>query len=249
VNAPLNLTHRPSPNFNERAVGKQIDYIIFHYTGMHNAAAALERLCDPAAQVSAHYLIHLDGRVVQLVAEEDRAWHAGKSSWRGETDINSCSIGIELVNKGHEFGYRPFPKKQLAALRLLTADIMRRQSITPHNVLGHSDIAPQRKDDPGELFPWHELAADGIGIWPKVTAANRAAAAQLSLLEIQKMLALIGYDCPQDGDYTPAMRRVLLAFQRHWYPRNLTGTIEVETTARVTSLYRALAMVLASGRS
>ena len=153
-----------SPNFNDRADGIKLAYIILHYTGMKDAASALERLCDPAAQVSAHYMIDEDGSVIQLVDEAKRAWHAGKSFWRGITDMNSASIGIELVNPGHEFGYRPFPAAQITALKKLLHEIIARHGMNRKScLLGHSDIAPTRKQDPGELFPWEELAKDGLG--------------------------------------------------------------------------------------
>jgi N-acetylmuramoyl-L-alanine amidase len=152
------LVHReePSPNFNERRL--PVSMVVLHYTGMQSAAKALERLKDPAAEVSAHYLIDEDGTVVRLVDESKRAWHAGRSFWRGITDVNSASVGIELVNPGHEFGYRPFPDAQMEALVPLLGDIVRRHDIPRANVVGHSDVAPARKTDPGELFDWDMLA-------------------------------------------------------------------------------------------
>ena len=146
--------HRPSPNFGPRAPDKPIDILLIHYTGMESAEAALDRLCDPAAQVSAHYLIEEDGTIWSLVDEQHRAWHAGIAYWAGETDINSRSIGIELVNPGHELGYRPFPMPQMEALAGLAREILARHTIPNHRVLGHSDVAPERKCDPGELFDW-----------------------------------------------------------------------------------------------
>ena len=144
-----------------------IDMLVLHYTGMRSAAEALRRLTSPEAAVSAHYLIDEDGAVWRLVPEERRAWHAGVSYWRGRRDINSASIGIELVNPGHEFGYRAFPEAQVAALEVLCRDVLSRYQIPPRHVLGHSDVAPARKDDPGELFPWRRLARAGIGLWPE----------------------------------------------------------------------------------
>ena len=149
-----------SPNFNERIGYVAPTMIVIHYTGMKTAQDALERLCDPAAEVSAHYVIDEDGTLYQLVEEDKRAWHAGVSEWEGETDINSASIGIELVNPGHEFGYREFPPEQMEALSELCKDIMARHDIG--TVLGHSDVAPERKQDPGELFDWGWLAEQGI---------------------------------------------------------------------------------------
>lgn len=151
-----------SPNFGKRRNGVKPSLIVLHYTGMKTAEEALARLCDPAAEVSAHYMVYEDGRVVQLVDEAMRAWHAGVSCWGEITDVNSYSIGIEMVNPGHEFGYRAFPRAQIDAVKALCRDIMARWDITPEGVLGHSDVAPERKQDPGELFPWDELEAEGL---------------------------------------------------------------------------------------
>jgi len=207
------MIHTPSPNFGPRPVG--IDMLVLHYTGMTSAAAALARLCDPAAEVSAHYLVDEDGTVHAMVAEEMRAWHAGRSWWRGETDVNSRSIGIELVNPGHEFGYRPFPPAQIAALVDLAQGILARHPIPPRNVVGHADVAPSRKQDPGELFPWATLAAAGIGLWPEPDAATDDAVA---------MLEAYGYDT---SDPTAA----ITAFQRHFRPARVDGVVDGETVA------------------
>jgi N-acetylmuramoyl-L-alanine amidase len=152
----VSIVETPSPNFNERQL--PVSMIVLHYTGMQSAEAALARLTDPAAEVSAHYLIDEDGTIHRLVSEDKRAWHAGQSHWRGITDINSASIGIELVNPGHEFGYREFAPAQIEALIPLLSEIKDRYEITRGNIVGHSDIAPTRKQDPGELFPWAQLA-------------------------------------------------------------------------------------------
>ena len=150
------MIETPSPNFDARTL--PISMIVLHYTGMPNAADAITRLTDAEAKVSSHYLIAEDGQVMRLVAEENRAWHAGRSHWRQVNDVNSASVGIEIVNPGHEFGYRPFPDAQIEALIPLMADIQARYAITRGNIVGHSDIAPARKQDPGELFPWARLA-------------------------------------------------------------------------------------------
>ena len=178
------LVHReePSPNFNERRL--PVSMIVLHYTGMQSAAEALERLKDPAAEVSAHYLIDEDGTVIRLVDEAKRAWHAGRSFWRGITDVNSASVGIELVNPGHEFGYRPFPDAQMEALVPLLADIVRRHDIPRANVVGHSDVAPARKIDPGELFDWDMLARYNLTLprpHPKSTWSSGATVRRLAL--------------------------------------------------------------------
>ncbi|HEX2479239.1 MAG TPA: N-acetylmuramoyl-L-alanine amidase, partial [Geminicoccaceae bacterium] len=156
-----------SPNADDRPSWCAVDTLILHYTGMPTAAAALARLRDPDAKVSAHYLIDEDGDVVHLVPEERRAWHAGVSSWAGRARLNDCSIGIELVNPGHEWGYRPFTDAQYDACVELCRAILARWPIAPRGVLAHSDVAPARKQDPGELFDWARLAAAGVGLWPQ----------------------------------------------------------------------------------
>jgi len=213
-----------SPNFQPRPAGTRIDMLVIHYTGMLSARAALERLCDPAAEVSAHYLIDEEGAVVALVEEENRAWHAGLSSWRGEANVNSRSIGIELVNPGHEFGYRPFPPAQMAALAHLAHGILARWPIPARNVVGHADVAPRRKQDPGELFDWSWLAQRGIGLWPEPGQAAGEAAA---------LLADYGYDITDPG-------AALVAFQRHFRPSICDGVADAETLARLNGLVTLL---------
>lgn len=217
-----------SPNFNARRKAK-ISHLVLHYTGMETAAAAIARLCDPAAEVSAHYVVEENGRVTQLVDEAQRAWHAGKSFWAGEDDINSSSIGIEMVNPGHEFGYREFPKKQIKAVVELCRGIMTRYpAITANHVLAHSDIAPARKMDPGELFPWKELATSGVGLYPP----DELDADPLPYNEFTVAERLAAYG------YNPAeMPRVLItAFQRHFRPAQITGVWDDECQARLSWL-------------
>ena len=199
-----------SPNFQPRPEGAIIDMLVIHYTGMPSAQAALDRLCDPAAEVSAHYLIDETGEVHALVDEENRAWHAGVSSWRGSAGVNSRSIGIELVNPGHEWGYRPFPAAQMAALADLAHGILARWPIPARNVVGHSDVAPRRKQDPGELFDWYWLAQRGIGLWPKPGPSMTGEAA------------------------------ALLAFQRHFRPLSCDGVADAETLALLNGLMTLL---------
>jgi len=212
----------PSPNFGPRK--GEIDMLVLHYTGMTSAEAALARLCDSKAEVSAHYLIDEDGSVHALVEEGMRAWHAGRSWWRGEADVNSRSIGIELVNPGHEFGYRPFPQAQIAALVGLAQGILSRHPIPPRNVVGHADVAPSRKQDPGELFPWEALADQGIGLWPETAEANGEAVV---------MLAEYGYD-------TTDPAAAMVAFQRHFRPGRVDGVADAETAALLAGLLRAV---------
>jgi len=235
----LQIAQHPSPNFNDRDTAVALRYVVLHYTGMKNGQAALERLCDKTAEVSAHYMIDEDGRTTQLVDESKRAWHAGSSAWQGVTDMNSASIGIELVNPGHQFGYRQFPSAQIEALKeLLLAIFARHRLSATTSLLAHSDIAPERKEDPGELFPWRELALQGFGLWPAPQSVDYGHADDD---EIQAMLRGIGYPCPDTGHYDRATRAALLAFQRRFEPDNLTGTPEKETTARLRALSRELA--------
>jgi N-acetylmuramoyl-L-alanine amidase len=215
----VKLVSRPSPNHNDRG-GAAVDLLVLHYTGMTSGAAAIDRLCDPAAKVSAHYTIDEDGTVYRHVPEERRAWHAGLSHWAGTDDVNSCSIGIELVNPGHEYGYREFPEAQVAALIELCNGILQRHAIPASRVLGHSDVAPARKDDPGELFPWQRLAKAGIGVWPAATQSDLGAEA----------LTRYGYDpnVPQG--------KVITAFQRHFRPSKLDGEWDSECGGLLASL-------------
>ena len=220
------LVHRqmPSPNFNAREL--PVSMIVLHYTGMESADEALERLCSEEAGVSAHYLIDEGGLVTQMVAEENRAWHAGKSYWRGITDVNSASVGIELVNPGHEFGYRDFPEAQIEALLPLLSDIKKRHGVSRSNVVGHSDIAPARKTDPGELFPWERLARHKLAI-----PAPRPSLRLVFDNDGAFYLALerFGYDIT-DG---PAAVR---AFERRWRPERITGEIDGEISALLFEL-------------
>ena len=220
------LIHRdsPSPNWNERKL--PVSLVVLHYTGMETAEAALARMCDPAAEVSAHYMIEEDGTVHRRVAEEHRAWHSGRSYWRGITDINSASIGIELVNPGHEHGYRPFPEAQMEALIPLLAGIMARHNIDPAGVLGHSDVAPARKEDPGELFEWEVLARYGLALptpKPRIRLLHDNPGAFFLSLE------RFGYDIT-DG------RAAVRAFQRRFRPRILDGELDGEVGALLFEL-------------
>jgi N-acetylmuramoyl-L-alanine amidase len=235
------MIRRPSPNFDRRTLA--VDMIVLHYTGMRTAAAALRRLCDPKAKVSAHYLIDEKGRTFVLVPEENRAWHAGQSSWHGVTDINSCSIGIELANPGHDFGYRAFPEPQMRSLEALAAEVVNRHDISPARVLGHSDVAPERKSDPGELFDWRRLARRGIGLWPEASSAAPPPAGidegdrdQVAFLQAQLQTA--GYGIAVDGHFGPQTRAVVLAFQRHFRPQRVDGRADGETLAALDGWLR-----------
>jgi N-acetylmuramoyl-L-alanine amidase len=199
--------------------------LILHYTGMQTGAAAVERLCDPAAQVSAHYVVEEDGRVFNLVAEEQRAWHAGVSFWRGRSGLNDGAVGVEIVNPGHEWGYRAFPRAQMVAVRDLCLGIIGRHGIVARNVVAHSDVAPNRKQDPGELFDWRFLAAAGVGLWTDAFAPSQNVAADL---------AEIGYDMRH------GWRDVVTAFQRHFLPGTVTGEVCAQTAGRAAAVVNLL---------
>jgi N-acetylmuramoyl-L-alanine amidase len=239
----MNVILAPSSNFDARTGPP--DMLILHYTGMQTGAAALQRLADPAARVSAHYLVEEDGRVFGLVPEERRAWHAGKSFWRGETDINARSIGIEIVNPGHEFGYRPFPKPQIEAVIALVTDIRGRWSIENARILGHSDVAPERKEDPGELFPWRWLAEAGHGLWAEPAPAPGSPLAEgdegPGVFALQAGLTRLGYDSAPSGTYDAATSTIVRAFQRHWRPSGVDGVADGETRARLIALLKLAA--------
>jgi len=231
------LFDRPSPNFDARPDGAAIDMLVLHYTGMKTAEEALARLCDPEAKVSAHYTIDRDGRTYAHVPEEGRAWHAGVSFWAGERNINGCSIGVELVNPGHEFGYEPFPETQIAALIDLAGEIMSRHAIAPARVLGHSDVAPARKEDPGELFPWPQLADFGIGIWPFVPH-GRGPVPEDRDAAFARGLRQFGYGFAPDAD--APLEKAVAAFQRHWRPAKVDGVIDEESAYRLGVLLDSL---------
>jgi N-acetylmuramoyl-L-alanine amidase len=208
----LKIIDLASPNHDARPATAAIDMLVLHYTGMKTAEAALARLCDPAAKVSAHYTIDRDGCVYSHVPEDRRAWHAGVSFWAGERNVNGRSIGIELVNPGHEFGYEAFPDEQIEALIELSKDILSRHPIPPHRVLGHSDIAPMRKIDPGELFPWIWLAEEGVGLWPDAHALGEP---------LETALAHFGYGFHPRADVL--LDDAVTAFQRHFRPSGING--------------------------
>ncbi|WP_123691767.1 N-acetylmuramoyl-L-alanine amidase [Allostella humosa] len=225
----MRLIERPSPNHGPRLGDGVVDILVLHYTGMRSAGAALELLCDPAAQVSAHYLIAQDGTVHRMVAEDRRAWHAGRSWWQGETDVNSRSIGIELENPGHYWGYVPFPAAQMATLVALCTGVLARHPIPPGRVVGHSDIAPRRKQDPGELFDWPALAQAGIGRWPPALDLPAPDAPPFPAEEGMARLAALGYELDD-----PAA--TVTAFQRRYRPAVVDGRLDAETLWRIARL-------------
>ena len=231
----------PSPNHDART--SRIDILLLHYTGMQTAQEALARLTDREAGVSSHYFVDEDGRIDQLVPEARRAWHAGASSWKGETDINARSVGIEIVNPGHQNGYRDFPDVQIDAVIALCRDILARRHIRRERVLGHSDVAPTRKDDPGEKFPWARLAAAGVGLWiePSPIVGGRTLSANdrgSDVEQFQKQLARFGYDLKVSGFYDDNTRSVVTAFQRHFRPERVDGLADVSTRDTLARLMK-----------
>lgn len=243
------VVDRPSPNRDERpADASPIDTLVLHYTGMVSAEAALERMTDPAARVSAHWCVGEDGTLWRLVSEERRAWHAGLSEWRDRRSVNDRSIGIELVNPGHEHGYRPFPPAQMDALLDLARAIVARHPIDPRNVVAHSDIAPTRRQDPGELFDWARLAQAGIGIWPEDAAppvqaehALREGDSGAAVRLHQERLRAVGYGFVADGEFGATTAAVVRAFQRHYRQARIDGEIDAGTAAVIGQVH-ALAL-------
>lgn len=232
----------PSPNHNERS--RPISAIILHYTGMPTAAGALERLCCPEAEVSAHYFVHEDGEILQLAPEDRRAWHAGESYWAGETDMNSASVGIEIAHPGHA-DPRAFPARQIDAVAALCRDICARRAIRPERVLAHSDIAVSRKIDPGEFFPWDELARQGVGHFVAPAAVTSGAAlaegaAGEEVASLQRSLAAYGYRVAATGFYNRDTANVVEAFQRHFRPQLVDGRADASTRRTLSDLLAAL---------
>jgi N-acetylmuramoyl-L-alanine amidase len=241
---------RVSPNFGPRREVLRPDMILLHYTGMESAEAAEAWLCDPASEVSAHYLVHEDGRIVQMVREADRAWHAGRGSWRGRTDVNSLSVGIEIANPGHAFGYPDFPDGQVESVIALCRGIASRHAIPPERVLAHSDTAPGRKVDPGEKFPWARLAAAGVGHWtePATIGGGRFLAEGdrgAPVEALQSMLAIYGYGVDISGRFDTTTRIVVEAFQRHFRPARVDGVADRSTIETLHCLLSGLSGVVA----
>ena len=238
---------RLSPNHGERKLGGKPDMIVLHYTGMADAEAAVAKLCSPASEVSAHYVVMEDGYIIQCVPEVRRAWHAGSAVWEGESDINSCSIGIEIANPGHSHGYPDFPKRQIAAVTALCRSIFTRYRIPAWRVLGHSDVAPARKQDPGEKFPWRTLRDAGIGLWVKPapivggTPTFMFGENDPAITEVQMLLAKYGYDIPASGSFDSDTRHVVAAFQRHFRPARVDGAADPSTIVTLKALVAARA--------
>ena len=233
---------RPSPNHSEGKDGVLPDMIVLHYTGIRDNEAAIMQLCSPASEVSAHYVVLQDGYIVQLVAESRRSWHAGVSSWAGESDMNSCSIGIEIANPGHDHGYPDFPRRQVAAVTALCRSIFTRHQVPLDRVLAHSDVAPARKQDPGEKFPWKLLADSGIGLWVNPAPITQSEPIYVlgetnpAIEEIQRLLARYGYGVTATGYLDGTTRDAVAAFQRHFRPIRVDGVVDVSTTATLKAL-------------
>ena len=230
---------RASPNHGVRAGGRRPDCLVLHYTGMRDGPSAIDRLCDPASEVSCHYVVTEAGDLLQLVADDRRAWHAGRSFWQGETDLNSASIGIEIVNGGHDFGLPHFPDVQIAAVIALCRDLIARHAIRPERILAHSDIAPSRKRDPGERFPWQRLADAGVGLWPIAAAIQGAP----DVTTVQAQLIALGYALSATGNFDDATVTVLRAFQRRYRPERIDGIADAETAGLLDAVLRLHGLV------
>lgn len=235
------LMLRPSPNFDSRQ-GQPIDMLVFHYTDMLSEEAAIAHLSDQGAKVSAHYVVSESGAVTPMVEEENRAWHAGESHWRGHNNINARSVGIEIVNPGHSHGYRVFPPAQMEAVLKLSLDICARHQIPPRNVVGHSDVAFLRKMDPGELFDWPFLARHGVGIFPfdaKPMPGRELKRGDtgVPVMKLQTALANWGYGLKLDGDYGVKTEQCVIAFQRHYRPGTLDGVWDNECAGLLAALH------------
>lgn len=236
----------PSPNFDERK-GAPPDILLLHYTGMKTGEAALTRLTSAESKVSSHYVVFEEGRIVQCVPEDKRAWHAGKSSWAGETDINSRSIGIEIVNPGHEFGYADFPLRQIAAVISLAKSILKRHpAIVPERVLAHSDVAPSRKQDPGEKFPWDLLADSGVGHWVRAAPLKVTGMTLMTgytgdtVSRLQRLLRSYGYGIDETGVYDDVTHDVVAAFQRHFRQARVDGVADPSTLMTLRALVETI---------
>src|ERR1700689_5073492 len=231
----------PSPNHGERKDGRRPDLILLHYTGMQHSNVALALLTRAGSEVSAHYFVFEDGRVVQTVEESRRAWHAGVSCWAGETDINSCSIGIEIANPGHDYDYPDFPARQIAAVTALCRGILPRHEIPPERILAHSDVAPARKQDPGEKFPWRTLHDSGVGHWVKPAKITDGPLLALgdrgdAVAAMQRSLSEYGYGVAVNGNYDSVMHETVAAFQRHFRPDRVDGVWDASTRATLQDL-------------
>jgi N-acetylmuramoyl-L-alanine amidase len=239
--SPLATLWCPSPNREPRRNGLKPDMLLLHYTGMESAEAALDWLTRQESGVSCHYFVDEEGRIAQLVAESERAWHAGQSRWAGETDINSCSIGIEIHNPGHDFDYPDFPDAQMRAVEALCLDILRRHVIPRHRVLAHSDVAPGRKRDPGEKFDWERLARAGIGLWvppaPIESDIGLGPGDEGEKVEaLQRALLDFGYGVEVTSTYGTGLENVVEAFQRHFRPARVDGRADKSTIATLDRL-------------
>lgn len=233
----------PTPNHGERRGFLRPEYVILHYTGMPTAEGAIALLRDPKTEVSSHYVIEENGRVIQLAQESRRAWHAGKSSWRGLQDMNSASIGLEICNPGHDGGLPPFPDLQIESVVRLCRDIARRHGIRPERFLAHSDIAPARKRDPGENFPWRDLARAGVGIWAEAETPSESPSCArgqegAQVRSLQTMLSLYGYDVGASGVYDGATMAAVAAFQRHFRQARVDGLADDSTVGVLRELVR-----------
>lgn len=248
--SPFVADLRPSPCFEPRRPGLTANMLILHYTGMMSCARAIDWLSREESRVSCHYVIDVDGRITQMVSEQHRAWHAGHAAWKGECDVNSMSIGFEIHNPGHDYGYPDFPDCQMRAVTDLARDVVNRWAIPPERVLAHSDVAPHRKNDPGEKFDWRRLADGGVGLWVEpapIDAADDPSACGADpdiVAHAQRLLMAFGYELEPTGRMDERTQLVVIAFQRHFRPARVDGILDRSTTATLERVVAAVPSAL-----
>jgi len=243
--ATFEIELHDSGNFDARVNGQRPDLLLLHYTNMTSAAKAIDWLCNPKSRVSCHYLVAEDGRITQMVDEDQRAWHAGKSFWAGRESINNCSIGIEIANAGPDQGYPPFPDIQMLAVETLCHDIFSRHDIPPERVLAHSDVAPDRKQDPGEKFDWQHLYDAGIGLWVSPTPVDEGEVLKQGdtsklILNLQSALSTYGYQVRITGTFDEQTKYAVTAFQRHFRQERVDGIADFSTLQTLFDLLQLL---------
>ncbi len=247
-------TWRPALTYNERPAHISVNMLVLHYTGMVSAEASIDRLCDPDVEVSCQYMVDLNGHITQMVEEQHRAWQAGKSLWHGEANNNGRSIGIEIQNLGHEWGYHPFPDDQMDAVEALCLDILSRHDIPKRNVVAHSDIAPGRKLDPGELFDWERLGKAGVGLWVEPALIEPGQYLQMGdngepVEVLQTMFALYGYGIGITGVFDQRTNDVVFSFQQHWRQEKCDGVADVSTIKTLRKLIESISVSSMDGRN
>ena len=229
-NEKMIISHNYSPNFSKKTRSyKDIKFVIIHYTGMQSEIESINRLKNPKYKVSCHYLINRKGKVIQMVKDKKIAWHAGKSRWKKFVNLNNFSLGIELVNKGHKLGYQNFTKNQIRSVLILCKFLKKKYKIKKENFLGHSDVAPLRKEDPGEKFPWKKLSKHKIGVWYKKNKLNSRKDLNNSYTDFFRNLKKIGYGYCNIKKRSNKEKKIIKSFQQHYLPKNINGKIDKKT--------------------